>query len=107
MERVLGEINRVALPNATVVIFETLTTGSLTPAPPNEHLAEYYGWLEDVQRFSRFVFRTDYQFADLAEAVELTRFFFGQELATRVRRNNWVRLPEWTGMWVRHGTSSC
>ena len=107
MARVLGEINRVAVPNATVVIFETLTTGSLTPAPPSDHLAEYYGWLEDVQRFSRHVFRTDYQFADLAEAVELTGFFFGSELATRVRNNNWVRVPEWTGMWIRHGTGSC
>lgn len=100
--RVLREMERVATPGATLVIFETMTTGSLAPAPPNEHLAEYYAWLEAEHEFTRHVFRTDYQFVNLTEAVELTEFFFGPELADKIRENNWVRLPEWTGMWVKH-----
>ena len=39
---VLNEMHRAAAPGATLIIFETLTTGSLTPAPPTEGLAEYY-----------------------------------------------------------------
>ena len=74
----------------------------LAPAPPNERLAEYYAWLEAEHEFTRHVFRTDYQFVNLTEAVELTEFFFGPVLADKIRENNWVRLPEWTGMWVKH-----
>ncbi len=29
----------------------------------------------------------------------ITEFFFGAELAQMIRQNNWVRLPEWTGVW--------
>jgi len=35
----------------------------------------------------------------LDEADRLTRFFFGDELADRVRRENWLILPEDTGIW--------
>jgi hypothetical protein len=43
--------------------------------------------------------RTDYRFASLDEAEALTRFFFGDELAARVVANEWVILPECTGIW--------
>ena len=35
------------------------------------------------------------------EAVARTEFFFGPELAARIRANGWARLPEWTGVWSR------
>jgi hypothetical protein len=38
----------------------------------------------------------------LDEALELSRFFFGDELADRVERNRWVILPECTGVWWRN-----
>lgn len=100
--RVLREMERVAAQHGTVVIFETLTTGSLTPAPPTKELAEYYAWLERDWNYTRRAFRTDYQFANVAQAVEWTEFFFGAELSQKIRENNWARLPEWTGMWVKH-----
>ena len=31
----------------------------------------------------------------------LARFFFGDELGDKVRQNNWVILPECTGIWWR------
>jgi hypothetical protein len=31
----------------------------------------------------------------------LTRFFFGGEVADKVRKNGWVQVPEWAGVWWR------
>jgi hypothetical protein len=45
--------------------------------------------------------RTDYQFESLEEAVELSTFFFGEELGQKVREKSWVILPECTGIWWR------
>ncbi len=98
---VLNEMQRAAAPGGTLIIFETLTTGSLTPAPPTEELAAYYAWLEMDWGFARQAFRTDYQFAGVEEAVAHTEFFFGPELAAKIRENGWARLPEWTGMWLK------
>jgi len=97
--RVLREMQRVVAPGGLLLILETLTTGALVPAPPTPGLAEYYAWLEDTWGFSRQTIRTDYQFASVAEAVARTEFFFGAELAERIKVNGWARLPEWTGVW--------
>lgn len=97
--RVLDEIHRAAAPQAVIMILETMTTGSLTPAPPTPGLARYYRWLEQEWGFSRTVIQTDYQFATIEQAVEFTEFFFGPELSDAIRRNGWARLPEWTGIW--------
>ncbi len=83
---------------------ETLTTGSLTPAPPTEGLAEYYAWLEGEWGFTRQSIRTDYQFTSVPEAVERTEFFFGDEMVEKIRANGWARLPEWTGVWSKQKT---
>lgn len=97
--RILGEMQRVAAPGGALIIIETLTTGSLTPAPPTPGLAEYYAWLEDEWGFERQTIRTDYQFASVEEAISLTEFFFGAELAALIQQQGWARLPEWTGVW--------
>lgn len=99
MHAALTEMHRLAAPGGAIIIMETLTTGSLTPAPPTEGLARYYDWLEDEWGFTRQEIRTDYQFASVDEAVARTEFFFGPELAAKVRQNGWARLPEWTGVW--------
>ena len=101
MGRALREMLRVAAPGGAVVIIETLTTGSLIPAPPTEELAEYYAWLEGEWGFRRQAIQTDYQFASVEEAVARTEFFFGAKMAAKIRENSWTRLPEWTGVWRR------
>lgn len=96
---VVEEMHRVVQPGGALIIIETLTTGSLTPAPPTPHLAEYYTWLENEWGFARQTIQTDYQFASVEEAASQTEFFFGAELAATIRRNGWATLPEWTGVW--------
>ena len=95
----LGEMKRVLTANSPIVLFETLGTGQESPvrAP---HLAEFYPWL-DENGFENTFIRTDYKFESLAEAERLARFFFGDEMGDAVVKNNWLILPECTGVWWR------
>jgi ubiquinone/menaquinone biosynthesis C-methylase UbiE len=97
----VSELLRVVKPGGTAIILETLGTGRETPAPPNQALREYYTWLEDEQGFGHQWLRTDYRFESLDEADALTRFFFGDALADRIRQESLMVLPECTGLWWR------
>ena len=101
VSRILAEMERVCAPGGALVIMETLGTGSVTPAPPTAGLAEYYAWLENQCGFQRQTIQTDYRFESVEAAAEQTEFFFGPELAGRIRENGWVRLPEWSGVWSK------
>ncbi|MDX1994408.1 MAG: class I SAM-dependent methyltransferase [bacterium] len=102
--RMLAEMQRILRPDGTMIILETLGTGRETPAPPTPGLAAYYSWLEDAQQFTMRWVRTDYQFTSVAEAEQLTRFFFGDALADRVLSEGMLILPECTGIWSRQKT---
>jgi len=97
MEKALREMERILRPGGAIMLIETFGTGFETPHPP-KHLNIYYQWLKD-KGFASTWTRTDYQFASLAEAEELIRFFFGEKLAQEVTDKNWVILPECTGIW--------
>ena len=99
--RALAEMQRVLRPGGTAVILETLGTGRETPEPPTEGLADYYAWLEHAHGFSSTWIRTDYEFDSLAEAADLTGFFFGDDFARQVVEQQWIILPECTGLWWR------
>jgi ubiquinone/menaquinone biosynthesis C-methylase UbiE len=99
IERAIVEMKRVLRRGGTVVIIETLGTGLEEPCPPTDALATYYALLERECGFSRTWIWTDYRFASLPEAEDLTRFFFGDGLADRVADEALVVLPECTGIW--------
>ena len=95
----VDEMLRVLRPGGMAIILETLGTGVSEPAPPNESLAAYYAWLEQVRGFQKTWIRTDYEFVSLEEAVELFRFFFGEGRAQRVIDAGSLIVPECTGVW--------
>lgn len=95
----VDETLRVLKPGGTAIIIETLGTGYEHPTPPHEGLAAYYAWLEAERGFSHTWLRTDYQFESAQQADELTRFFFGNDLAERIVREGMTILPECTGLW--------
>ena len=97
LEKWLGEMKRVLRPGSFIVLFESLGTGNESPIRL-EHLKEYYPWLDETGFQNKWI-RTDYQFESVDEAEELSRFFFGDELGDKVRQNNWVIVPECTGVW--------
>lgn len=97
LEKALAEMRRVLRPGSFIVLLESLGTGNESPVML-EHLRNFYPWL-DEQGFEKKWIRTDYRFESLEEAEYLSRFFFGDELGDKVRQNNWIILPECTGVW--------
>ena len=97
----LDELTRVTRSQGTVIVIETLGTGSEEPTAPNPALAEYYDWLEGERGFTRRAIRTDYRFESVEEAARVTGFFFGEDFAARVRTESWATVPECTGIWFR------
>lgn len=93
----LTEMQRVLRKGGKIILFESLGTGNEVPIRL-EHVEPVYQWL-DAHEFQSKVIRTDYRFESLEEAEYLSRFFFGDELGEKVKQNNWVILPECTGVW--------
>lgn len=99
LDRWLLEMQRVLRPDGQIILLESLGTGNESPFRL-EHLEPMYRWLQEKEFKSTWI-RTDYQFASLQEAVELSSFFFGDELGKKVEQNRWIILPECTGLWWR------
>ncbi len=95
----LIEMRRVLRKDGVIILFESLGTGNESPMRL-EHVETTYQWLDDNGFQNRWI-RTDYQFEALDEAVDLAGFFFGAEMADRVRERRLVILPECTGVWWR------
>jgi len=97
LDKWLLEMRRVLRKDGMIILFESLGTGNESPMRL-EHVETTYRWLDDNGFQNKWI-RTDYQFESIEEAEELSRFFFGDELGDKARQNNWVILPECTGMW--------
>lgn len=97
--QMIAEMKRILKPGGTMILLETLGTGYETPTPPAPHLAELYTWWEKTYGLKHTWIRTDYQFDSPQEAAQLTRFFFGDDLADRILASQQTILPECTGIW--------
>jgi len=97
LQKWLGEMKRVLKPGGFIVLYESLGTGNEAPIHL-EHLKDFYPWLDEMG-FQKTWIRTDYQFESLAEAEELSRFFFGNALGDQIVQHQWTILPECTGVW--------
>lgn len=93
----LSEMKRILRTEGKIILLENMGTGFELPTPPL-HLKEYYQQLSTFG-FKSDWFRTDYKFDNMAEAVELVKFFFGEDLANEVERKGSLILPECTGIW--------
>ena len=99
LDKWLAEMKRILRRNGIIILFESLGTGNESPIRL-KHVESTYQWL-DANGFENKWIRTDYKFDSIEEAIELSRFFFGDELGDKVVRNHWVVLPECTGVWWR------
>lgn len=99
LDKWLMEMKRVLRQNGMIILLESLGTGNEEPIRL-EHVESSYQWL-DANGFENKWIRTDYKFESLEEAIDLSRFFFGDELGDKVEQNQWVILPECTGVWWR------
>ncbi len=97
----ISEMRRTLRPGGTLIVIETLGTGTSEPAPPSPELAEYYRWLEEDFGMARRDFRSDYEFRDVETAARVSGFFFGDDFGAEVRSNRWSRIPECTGIWSK------
>jgi ubiquinone/menaquinone biosynthesis C-methylase UbiE len=97
LDKWLVEMRRVLRKDGMIILFESLGTGNESPTRL-EHVESTYQWL-DANGFQNKWIRTDYQFGSLDEAIDLAGFFFGAEMADRVREKRIVILPECTGVW--------
>ncbi|MEK8131158.1 class I SAM-dependent methyltransferase [Paenibacillus filicis] len=101
LSRMMQELDRVTKPGGTIILFETMGTGFTEPSPP-EFLKPYYRALEQEYGFLHDWVRLDYTFDSVEQAAELTRFFFGEELASTVEQQGWSVVPECAGVWWKH-----
>ena len=102
----LGRMGAALRPGGVLAIIETLGSGAREPCPPTPGLGAYYDWLERERGFARTVLRTDYSFPDVERAAAVTGAFFGPDFAARVRQEQWVRVPECTGLWWRRAAAA-
>ena len=93
----LAEIMRVLRPGGSIIVLETMGTGSQIPQPPAD-LLDYFSFLKQRGFETRWI-RTDYQFKDLAEAHQLAEFFFGAAMLPHIVVADAPKLPECTGIW--------
>ncbi|MEO1644623.1 MAG: methyltransferase domain-containing protein [Chloroflexota bacterium] len=101
VDAMLSEMQRVAKPDGTLILLETMGTGNRKPQPPTSELATLYQYWQEEHGFEYQWIRTDYQFESIEEADELIRFFFGDDMADKLVARKNIIVPECTGVWSK------
>ena len=99
-EAIISEMKRVLRLRSAVVLIETMGSLHIWEKVPEENV-ELYDYLEKELCLKKTIIRTDYRFATKEEAVDLTAFFFGDEIGAEVSEIGDLIVPEATVVW--HG----
>lgn len=102
VDAMLSEMQRIVKPGGTLILIETMGTGTRRPEAPTIELAQLYEYWQSAHNLSYRWIRTDYQFASLNEADTLLREFFGDELTDQALARGKTIVPECTGVWWKH-----
>jgi len=97
LRKTFAWLGKLLRPGGIIIILETMGTGHTSPHPPG-FMLDYFSFLQEMGFQSSWI-RTDYKYESVSEAVYLTRFFFGEELADEVEKKASRFLPECTGIW--------
>lgn len=97
--RAIREMQRIVQRGGAIIVIETLGTGA---EQPRQHpgLDEYFEELVHLG-FTRSWIRTDYVFANAAEAARICGRFFGSELEAKILADQSPRVPECTALFCR------
>lgn len=101
VKRLVEPVFRLIKPNGHICFIETLGTNTVLPKAPNETLAAFYTILENKYAFKRVEVDTSYRFESNEEAQRIMGFFFGPDMAEKVKKSGKSIIPEWTGIWHR------
>ncbi|WP_028544807.1 class I SAM-dependent methyltransferase [Paenibacillus taiwanensis] len=98
LQQVMEELRRVVRPGGTIIIMETMGTGTEVPSPPT-FLSAYYEQLVEKYGFFHKWIRLDYTFESTEQAERLARWFFGDATADEILRKQIKQVPECAGIW--------
>ena len=102
----VAELERLLLPDGTVVLIETMGTGVDTPFFGGHSLEPFHDFVVNTLGFAHRVVRTDYAFDTVDAAAETLGFFFGERMASKVRAEGWRVVPECTGVYWRRPSTA-
>ena len=99
----LNEMNRITRKDGTIILIETLGTMEENSNPPKK-LTPFFDFFEKEMGFAVDWIRTDYKFDSVEQAIDLTTFFFGEDIGLRVKESNSRVVAECTGIWFKTKT---
>jgi len=99
-DAIVSEMKRILRPGGAVILIETMGSLHIWEGVPEQNV-ELYDYFEKELSLKKTIIRTDYKFANKEEAVDLSTFFFGDEVGAEISEIGDIIVPEATVVW--HG----
>ena len=97
-EAIVVEMKRILRHGGSVVLIETMGSWHIWEKVPDRNV-DLYDYFEKDLGLKKTTIRTDYKFASSEEAVDLSTFFFGDEVGAEVSAAGDLIVPEATVVW--------